>query len=213
MKKPIILFLLMLFAAGSYAAEENRIVKPAENTQEDIYNALSLLGVNAYRFDLSSFADKEYSFDVYIDEYKDGKTEEVQRWEFGSNWRDPWEEGGETERQLAFKEMTIYSVERGDSTVIFNFDFHGMGSLSLTLTLYTFPDQKKPSYAGRKFIILPMEGKNAKIPLIFFSSFWWDEEYNIYRSCMENEINPDLSNEAISKIMHYYILGIEVSEI
>ena len=213
MKKPIVLFLLMLFAAGSYAAEENRIVKPAEKTQEDIYNALLLLGVNAYRFDLSSFADKEYSFDVYIDEYKDGKTEEVRRFRVGSNWRDPWEEEGETERQLAFKEMTIYSVERSDSTVIFNFDFPDMGSFSFIQKLYTVGNVKEPSYDCRTFIILPMEGENAKIPLIFFHSYWWDDEYGGSRSCMENEINPDLSNEAISEIPHYYILGIEVSEI
>lgn len=213
MKKLIVLLVLTLFAAGSYATEENRIVKPVETTQEDINNALLLLGVNAYRFDLSSFADKEYYFEIFIDEYKDGKTEEVERWGIGTNWRDPWEKKGETERQVAFKEITIYTVERSDSTVMFNFNFHGMASLGLIQKLYTFPGQEEPSYDGRKFLILPMEGEKARIPLLFFNSYWWDEECNTYRSCMENEINPDLSNKAISKIPHYYVIGIEISEI
>jgi len=50
--------------------------------------------------------------------------------------------------------------------------------------------------------------EEAFIPLILLGSGWYDEKYNIFRFCGENEIEPDMSSEILKNVPHYYILGV-----
>lgn len=51
--------------------------------------------------------------------------------------------------------------------------------------------------------------ENEFIPLILFGSYWYDEQFNIYRFCGENEIDPDMSSNILKDIPHYYVIGVK----
>jgi hypothetical protein len=45
-----------------------------------------------------------------------------------------------------------------------------------------------------------------------FGSSWYDERFNIYRFCGENEINPDMSSEILKDVPHYYVIGVKFNK-
>ena len=38
-------------------------------------------------------------------------------------------------------------------------------------------------------------------------SFWWDPEFEVFRFCGDNVIEPDLSSGIIKNTPHYYVIG------
>ncbi len=207
-------------------------IKLAENTREELFGMLRLMGARAWRFDLCALSDTEYLFKSFIDEYVDG--ERVKESEFNinvTNWRkrfpdpDDWRKflarknprlSADGEKYLAFEDMGVYIAPKNDSTMITHIDFYGGGALSSPLKLRPLKnteDNPRYSYDYRPFKIEPFKFGKQRIPLLFVGSFWWDERFEVHRFCTENEFEPDLSNEDIKLIPHYYVIGVEVEEI
>lgn len=46
------------------------------------------------------------------------------------------------------------------------------------------------------------------IPLLMVGSYWYDQKLNVIRFCGESELPADLSSEMLSKIPHYYVIGV-----
>ena len=46
------------------------------------------------------------------------------------------------------------------------------------------------------------------IPLAAYTSFWFDAQYKIIRSCGATELDPDFSTEILDYIPHYYVIGV-----
>ncbi|WP_290383327.1 DUF5041 domain-containing protein, partial [uncultured Muribaculum sp.] len=51
---------------------------------------------------------------------------------------------------------------------------------------------------------------NDFTPLVWAGSFWWDDDFKIFRSCGEKEISS-LSSEIVDNSPHYYVIGIVVT--
>lgn len=48
-------------------------------------------------------------------------------------------------------------------------------------------------------------------PLALLGSMWYDPQFQIFRFCGENVINPDLSSLMLKYIPHYYIIGVIIT--
>lgn len=229
MKKYSVLF-LSLFIVFSVKAQNIPLVKSAENTNEEIIELLRLLGAHSYRFDLSGLSDKEYKFGYFVEEYSMGeKVEENGRVSYvGSNWRqrfsDPdfWNDfveknhprmSADGQKFLSLENMGLYVVPKNDSVAMVEVSFYGVGTSSIPLNLKTLENsQRGPLYDYRLFKTYPVTSKEQRIPLLLCTSFWWDEKHGIFRSCMERELEPDLSSESLRLSPHYYVIGIIVKE-
>jgi hypothetical protein len=63
------------------------------------------------------------------------------------------------------------------------------------------------SYHTRPFKIKAFK-EDEFIPLILVSSGWYDDRFDIFRSCGQREIEPEMSDEIYKNIPHHYIVGI-----
>ncbi|MBQ5609415.1 MAG: DUF5041 domain-containing protein [Rikenellaceae bacterium] len=43
----------------------------------------------------------------------------------------------------------------------------------------------------------------------YWRSYWLDERANIIRFCGKAKLTPDLSNDIVQYVPHFYIIGIE----
>ena len=240
--KNIAFFLLLLPAllatAGIRAQTPPRDVLPLEltdNTQVEILGMLKLLGVRAWRFDTEGLSDGRYRFTPYFDEYAAGeKVEKENQFLFTmtQDWKEKLSDPGEWNKFLAENDprlsedgekylkpldgIGVFAVPSNDSVVTVQVDVYGIGALSSRLQLQPLQNSEnnlRYSYNYRPFRIAPFESGKLRIPLLLAGSFWWDEKIRSYRFCATNEFAPDLSDEELKLIPHYYIIGIEVERI
>lgn len=68
------------------------------------------------------------------------------------------------------------------------------------------------NYQSRPFKIEGLK-MNTFIPLLLLGSMWYDEHFNIHRFCGEDVISPDMSDEILKYIPHYYIIGVKINPI
>jgi hypothetical protein len=234
--KRLFLFILLLAAARSAPAQEAPAVKPVDNTDEEAFALLDMLGARGFRFDLSAFtAAGEYAFAPYLEEYAAGEEQEDSGIRFGAqpNWRpvfpdDAFDSPGEREEWLAdktlsadgkkyltFESIGLFIVPRNDSTSRMGFSFYGAmsgGFPPLKLRPLDNRDPAEYMYDVRPFKISPTAEKRQRVPLLLYGSFWWDEKYGVHRFCGESEFEPDLSNETLKQVPHYYVIGVEVEK-
>ena len=63
------------------------------------------------------------------------------------------------------------------------------------------------------YTIRPFQIKAFKegefIPLILLSSGWYDERFDIFRSCGQIEVEPEMSDEIYKNIPHHYVVGVK----
>ena len=188
-KKTIITLLLTLVAVMGQAQE----IKKIETTFNDYIPMLNAKGYQAYSFDVSALKGKNVS--VNVREFVDGKEVE------GSPRR-----------------LFPYSFEtRGDKLVMgflpsetdslaltfFNWENTIQATWSLKLRQLYWESENKYIYSYRSDPSEPTSPleKETFIPLVYYSSFWYDAEYKVTRCCGTiSDISP--------KSPHYYILGI-----
>jgi len=91
----------------------------------------------------------------------------------------------------------------------------GMGEMSQNLKLKPLksPDSDKTfyHYESRPFTIDQFE-EDKFIPLVFFASYWLDEEYGFFRFCGAREVSPTLESEYVEETPHFYVIGIEINK-
>lgn len=86
----------------------------------------------------------------------------------------------------------------------------GASYQQLALRPQTHPatGQIQHNYRDRPFKVQEFQS-DTFIPLLFVGSAWYDPEIGVFRFCGENEISPDLSEEIVSHIPHFYVVGIQ----
>jgi hypothetical protein len=234
--------LFLVFAAFFSRAQELPVVRIVENTNEEVFEMLRMLGAEGFRFDLSAFtADGDYVFAPYLEEYAGGVKQEGSGIQFGSqpNWRqipsddefDSSEDrqewlvdktlSADGEKYLNFEDIGLFIVPQSDSTSQLGFNFYGAMSggfpplkLRPLENLDFAGDRSGYTYLYdiRPFKIRFSAEQKQRVPLLLYGSFWWDEKNRIHRFCGESEIEPDLSSEILESIPHYYVVGIEVEK-
>lgn len=220
--------------ASSAAVGQTITSKPA--TFDDYMPLLQDKGYDAYVFDISGLSDHKVQFAFTIREYEGDKLvkDNVLSYSPAFNnmrlltdipeeYRQSWIDDGmdDPERgilQLANKITIGLMPADADSLKRFSVCVENMGTFlnQLELKPLTVKETGKVFYAynPRPFKLdkAPAEGY---VPLVLLGSIWFDEQFNVFRFCGENEIDPDLTVEdsMVHFIPHYYVFGVDIQPV
>ena len=174
-KKTIITMILALVAMVGHAQE----IKMNESAINDYIPLLNAKGYQAYSFDVSAI--KGRNVEIYFKEIVNEK--EV-----------------EDSPRLFFP---YYFEARGNKLII---GFLPSEKDSLALCCFswenTLSNKYVYSYRSDPFEPTSPLEKETFIPLVYYSSFWYDAEYKVTRCCGS-------ISDIIKHSPHYYILGIK----
>ena len=190
MKKTIFTMMLALVAMAGLAQE----IKKNETTINDYIPLLNAKGYQAYSFDVSAI--KGRNVEIYCREFVKGK------------------EVDDSPRPL----FPYYFEARGDKLIIgflpsetdslalycFSWEntlsYHS--SLKLKQIYWESANKYIYSYRSDPFESTPLLEKETFIPLVYYSSFWYDAKDKVTRCCGSiSDITPNSP--------HYYILEIK----
>lgn len=215
-----------LALAGGVASAQR--IEPVDPNVQDIIRTLNANGYEFYSFDLSTFNDKTYEIEVYIQEGDSTGllTDNEIR---GAGWQSRrfLKDIPEEYRQKVtpidpvtglidqISRIGISIAPETDSTGVARISF---GKYGISQVLKQQPiiryEKDQPilyRYGTRPFKIETFEsGKD--IPLVLYASYWYDSQVNLYRLCGEEEIDPDMSTPILKNIPHYYVIGIRLTE-
>ncbi len=189
-KKTIIMIMLTLVTMAGQAQE----IKKNETTINDYIPLLNAKGYQAYNFDVSAI--KGRNVEIYCREFVNGK------------------EVDDSPRLL----FPYYFEARGDKLIIgflpsetdslaqycFSWEntlsYHS--SLKLKQIFWESANKYIYSYRSDPFESTPSLEKETFIPLVYYSSFWYDAKDKVTRCCGSiSDITPNSP--------HYFILGIK----
>lgn len=200
-------------------------MNPSPTNAEDIEALLRLGGYENYSFDLTPLLSRDYMLHIIVKEYENGqlvgtnilgaRNNKTHISEFSiEDQKNILEQGHAVDPENdIFTQTDRISIRllpvQGDSVRFCFIDINNMGSLGRPFGL------KKVSGNGMEicnYETRPFEKYEFKslefCPLLLLGSFWFDERFNIFRFCGENEISRDLNSEILKHIPHYYIIGI-----
>ncbi len=190
-KQTIITILLALVAMAGQAQE----IKINEATFNDYIPMLNAKGYQAYSFDVSAIKGRNVTFNVR--EFAGGKeVEDSPRLLFSYIFE-------------AKGDKLVYGLlpSENDSTALcyFNWENTLRSASSLKLRQLYWESENKYIYSYRTDPFEPTSPleKDTFIPLVYYSSFWYDAEDKIPRCCGS-------ISDIIKRSPHYYILGIKI---
>ena len=189
-KKSITTILLALVTMTGLAQE----IKKNETTINDYIPLLNAKGYQAYSFDVSAI--KGRNVEIYCREFVNGKeVEDSPRLLFPYYFE-------------ARGDKLVYGFlpSDNDSTAIcyFNWENTIRSTWGLKLKQIYWESENKYIYSYRSdpFESTPLLEKETFIPLVYYSSFWYDAKDKVTRCCGSiSDITPNSP--------HYYILGIK----
>lgn len=219
MKRLLLIGLLATVLLPLAAQKKERsveIIYPTDN----VYNIFDAMGVKIAHFDLSALRDETYKLSLYIDEYLNGeKLERVfEGYIIGNNWQELPKEADKRKEYIKKKnldvprkakrwhidEINVYIVPLNDSTskIVLHTP---SATIHKEVHLQTLPEESKPIYDFRPFHKIQLtDQKHQEIPLAVYSSYWFDKEAGMARSCY-GDISPDMSDEFFSLTHHYFV--------
>ena len=230
MKKLNYIFVLLSLCMVTSVSAQS--VKPQEATMNDYLPLLQASGYQVYSFDISEFLDDTYHFTFKIKEYVN--REEVnsdQRNSVFPNRRMVAEFPEDSQKRILEKGMAddsekgVYKLAKKltigfmpskvDSTQSLRINMENMGESGRLLKLKPLksPDSDKLfyHYESRPFTLEKFE-EGKFIPLVFFASYWLDEEYGFFRFCGAMEVSPTLESEYVEETPHFYVIGVEINK-
>lgn len=223
----LIIIALFTFSLAANAQE----VKKMEASAKDYIELLKVKGYDAYPVDISCLNDSSYMLEFEIKEYIGGEDKEVSSRYIG---RSPnrrmvkdfmWRKLSDEEMKGIKKEACDFEngvFSRAEKiTVGFmpsEVDSLRQGRIIVeNMTAFNLKIEQKPitntkdnetMYAYNIRPFKPSKFEVGKfIPLVFYCSFWYDSDYNIFRCCGEREIDPDMTSEILKRTPHYYVIG------
>ena len=224
MKRIFIVTCVMLLSYTAFGQQ----IKSKNAELDDIISLLGAADYEIFNYDISEMLNERYDIVVINKEFSAGKEikssnlvsypnkrlltdfPESSRQQFIDAGRviDPITQAIELAEKISFgfypsgnDSTKRIQVCVGGRTVITN---------SFQLRGLTIKDSDKMMffYTTRPFQIKVFKDDEF-IPLILISSSWYDERINMFRSCGEREIEPDMANEIYKNIPHHYIVGIK----
>ena len=195
-KQTIITALLVIVATIGQAQEINM----NESSFSDYLPLLNAKGYMAYSFDVSTIKGRNVTFNVR--EFVNGKeVEDSPRLLFPYCFQ-----ANGDKLVIGFLPSETDSLAlcclSWENTVSYT------SSLKLRQIYWESENKYLYSYVSRPFELTSSLAKDAFIPLVFYSSFWYDAEAKVTRCCGENRISPDLSSDIPKQSPHYYAIGI-----
>ena len=215
-------------------------VKQIEASIEDYIALLNQNGYQAYSFDISTIKDTTYQVHFEVREYVADNLEPVSIQPYGRRlknrtmvkdffWRElSEEEVAEIKAASVDYENGVYSRSEkitvgflpceNDSTKVGLVFLDNQGNFGFSLKLKPINHygayENQVIYQYRTLPFKPSAFEEGKfIPLAAYTSFWFDEKYNIIRSCGATELDPDMSTEILKDTPHYYVIGVVFTKV
>ena len=189
-KQTIIAILLSLIAVAGQAQE----IKMSETTINDYIPLLNAKGYQAYSFDVRAI--KGRNVEIYFREFVNGK--EVEN---SPGLLFPYYFGAKGDKLIIG-----FLPSETDSLARYCFSWENTLSYnsSLKLKQIYWESENKHIYSYRSDSSEPTSPleKDTFIPLVYYSSFWYDAEDKVTRCCGS-------ISDIIKQSPHYYILGIK----
>ena len=203
-------------------------------TFDDCLSLLQQAGYNMFVYDISSLKDKATHVEFCVKEYENGNLVEVGDSRSRSSVFELIRRISEysEEEQRVIKASAIADDEDNDIFRLatrlkigftpvgadmeqrVQFEVAGKVQMACFSKLLSLRDNRmdkshrKLDYYTRPFIIDGFE-KGKFIPLVLYAAPWWDENYEIYRFCGENELSPDMTSELLKDSPHYFVIGVK----
>lgn len=227
--KNLILIAIALFSFKAYSQEELYIIHESEQIPDlrtqlekedsnDFYNqsqittldlieALELASVGIHKFKLGEF-EKEYKFQIFADEYVNGKLTK-------------------TDTLLDYKNDYGYYVDgdfkQGFIDQLKIFTKTDDNQCELKITTYALGTKKEISlekvddrqfYKWREYEETSWK-LNQKVPLLIFASSWLDKDYDFHRFCgvVKLKENDERTNELLNYSPNFILINYMISEI
>ena len=228
-------FFLIILAGMVFGFNLN--AQELKRTEADISDYIPLLnavGYDVYIFDISSWKDETYNIEFTVREYVKGVLVEdplasqmprhilKNRRMLSDFPEDYWDE--------ILAEGPIYDRDKGiltmsekisvgfapvaDSLRTMNMLLENIAAFRRPLSLksQTTSDGKEEyMYDYRPFKVGAIQ-LGEFTPLVALGSYWYDEKYDLFRFCGEDELDPDLSAGMLASSPHYYVLGMIVTK-
>ena len=221
-KQTIITAMLALVAM----AGQGQTIKRVEASLEDFMEHMAMYGYEVFTYDISSLRDSVSGFTIVIREYnQQGMIDEKKLYGFRTktmisdfNEQDQksiYEEkdGDDMERGIyrLSKSLSIgFSPIQSDSIETITLRSSRNDASPWKLTLKPIPGAPQTIYRYQKAPYQPTSfSLDTFIPLVFYGSFWWDEQSKGWRFCGETELTEEKAktSDYFKYCPHYYIIG------
>ena len=223
-KKCVITLALLVL---SYIAFGQQI----KNKNVELNDLISLLGAAGYElfsYDISEMLNERYDIVIVKKEFSAGKEIESSNLAMSPNKRLLTDIPESSRQQFIDAGRVIDPITQAIELVEkISFGFYpsgndsikriqvGVGGRTLGTSLFRLrgliqkdSDKLFFFYTTRPFQIKAFK-ENEFIPLVLFSSGWYDERFDIFRSCGQIEVEPEMSDEIYKNIPHHYIVGVK----
>lgn len=200
-------------------------MNPSPTNAYDLEQLLKLGGYENYSFDLTPLLSRDYMLQLIAQEYENGELVATNILGTRANKTHlsafpPEDQKEILEQGLAadaehdiFTQSDRLSIRlmpvKDDSIRLCSIDVENIAIMRFPFALKKVSggDMEICMYETRPFE--KYEFHNLEFcPLLLLGSFWYDEQFNIFRFCGENEISHDLNSKILKHIPHYYIIGI-----
>ena len=203
-KKAIITALLALVALTGQGQEIKRVTA----TPEDFMEHMAMYGYEVFTYDISSLRDSASGFTIVIREFDHQKMIDEKKL-YGFRTKTMISEFNEQDQKSIYEEKDGDDMERGiyrlSKTLSIGFSLIQSDSVE-TITLWASRTDASPwkltlkpivgapqtVYRYRKVPYQPtIYALDTFIPLVFYGSFWWDEDAKGWRFCGDTELTEE----------------------
>jgi len=223
-KKSVIMLVMLVLSCTTFGQQ----VKNKNVELDDLISLLGAAGYELFNYDISEMLNERYDIVVVKKEFSAGKEirssnlvtipnkrlltdfPESSRQQFIDAGRviDPITQAIELVKKISFG----FYPSGNDSTkrIQIGVDGRTLSNSSLKLRGLIQKDSDKLFffYTTRLFQIKAFK-EDDFIPLILLNSGWYDERFDIFRSCGQRDIEPEMSDEIYKNIPHHYIVGVK----
>lgn len=198
-KKTIITILLALATMTGWAQD----ICSVQATADDYIKLLNEQGLYVYALDLSKFEKDKYLMAPVVQVYTNGQLEQDILSDLGIAYTN------------SAPKMTIGFYSKCDSLLTFKFQFDEVCGLSFSLPKYSVKNESDGSvsimYKAIPFTIPSGWKEHEVIPVVAYSSYWYDPEDKICRNCDGKILDADyLSSNTFKYSPHIYVFGIKI---
>lgn len=220
------------FALAAWSTLSAQALKPVKPDFDAYVSLLQADGYDVQSYDLSALSDSTYSFMLIVREYENGKMiyDGYERFIYPLRNRNMLSRFSEEDQKtvkpedMADAARGIYSLGTrlnlglsplNDSTLRVSMEIPEIGAAYQQISLRPQAHPKtgtiQHNYSNRPFTA-PVFQSGTFIPLMFVGAAWYDPQIEMFRFCGENEITPDLSQEIVSHVPHFYVIGVETKK-
>ena len=201
-------------------------IKRVSASLEDFMEHMAMYGYDVYTYDISSLRDSASGFTIVIREYDQQKMiDEKKLYGFRTktmisdfnkqDQKNIYEEkdGDDMERGIYRLSKTLsigFSPIQSDSIETITLRSSRNDAAPWKLTLKPITEASPTVYRYQRVPYQPTSfSLDTFIPLVFYGSFWWDEQSKGIRFCGDTELTEEKAktSEYFEFCPHYYIIG------